>query len=134
MTDAMSSAGSSAGADRACGHGRDRLVDELRAVALLALDRLDPLLARLRDAVQAPDDAAPCPLCAALAAVRTDRPDLAGRLTEHATGLATALRDALAETAPSSPPASATPRTTRRVQHIPVDREPVDREAGGPPC
>jgi hypothetical protein len=127
MTDAMSSAGSSAGAARACGHGRDRLVDELRAVALLALDRL-------RDAVQAPDDAAPCPLCAALAAVRTDRPDLAGRLTEHATGLATALRDALAETAPSSPPASATPRTTRRVQHIPVDREPVDREAGGPPC
>src|SRR5690348_3945847 len=98
MTDPLLDAAPSS-SERPCGHGGDRLVAELRAVALLALDRLDPLLARLRAAMAAPDG--PCPVCAALAAVRTDRPDLHGRLAEHASGLAAALRDALAEPAPA---------------------------------
>jgi hypothetical protein len=122
----------SAGDARSCGHGRDRLADELRAVALLALDRLDPLLARLRTpAAGAPGAAGPCPLCVALAAVHAERPEPARRLVEHAAGLATALRDALAEPAPAAPPP---PAPTRRVQHIPVDRAPADPVPGGTPC
>ena len=41
--------------------GRDRLAEELRALALLALDRLDPLLDRVREALQ---DDGPGPVCA----------------------------------------------------------------------
>jgi hypothetical protein len=128
----VTDATTTADAGRTCGPGHERLADELRAVALLALDRLDPLLARLRDGVRAApphDGATSCPLCAALAAVRVDRPDLAGRLAEHATGLVTALRDALAETGPGTPEPAPVPPTTRRVQHI-----PVHRTAGDAPC
>ena len=123
----------------------DRLVDELRAVALLALDRLDPLLARLGEAVadgarEGADHGpgAPCPLCRALAAVRSGS-EPARRLAEHATGLAAALRDALADpaapsSAPADPPVPDGPARDVRVEHIPVERVPVERGAGGVPC
>ncbi len=129
------------GGDRACPHGHDgggTLADELRALALLALDRLEPLLARLTDgAAGAPTPGsgpcAGCPVCAVLAAVRAERPDLAVRLAAHAAELAAALRGAL----PDGPPVPAAgaapgPRPARRVERIPVDRPP--RTAGGPPC
>ena len=127
----------------------DRLVDELRAVALLALDRLDPLLTRLGEAVadgarEGADHGpgAPCPLCRALAAVRSGS-EPARRLAEHATGLAAAVRDALADPAapssapsfaPADPPVPDGPARDVRVEHIPVERVPVERAAGGVPC
>lgn len=102
---------------------------ELRALALLALDRLDPLLARLHET--APERSCTgCPVCAALTAVRGERPELAGRLAAHATGLAAAVREALDE-----PPAPADPPPSRPVQHIPVERVPRDAAGqGGARC
>jgi hypothetical protein len=114
-----------------CPHGRDGLAAELRALTLLALDRVEPLLARLRDVAA---DAAPdgvCPVCAALAAVRGPRPELADRLVEHTAGLLAALRDALAEPgAPTAAEPVGTAQAARPVQHIAVDRRPT----GGTPC
>ena len=115
----------------ACPHGPDTghggLARELRALALVALDRVDPLLARLRDVMvdgSAPDGAV-CPVCATLAAVRAERPELAGRLAAHAAGLAVALREALTEPGPAAPEPEA--ETARPVQAIPVERIPVER-------
>jgi hypothetical protein len=133
------------GADRACPHGHDGggpLAAELRALALVALDRLEPLLSRLTAGAadasvpgrsSAAGPCAGCPVCTVLAAVRAERPDLAARLAAHAAELAAALRGAL----PDGPPVPAAgaapgPRPARRVERIPVDRPP--RTAGGPPC
>lgn len=115
---------------------------DLRTLALLALDRLDPLLARLRaaEAAGTTSDSAPrpsgdpCPLCTALAVVRGERPEIAGRLAEHGAAVVAALRDALAAPPADAPADSsnggatdrATTSSTSPVQHIPVDRdEPV---------
>lgn len=91
--------------------GREALVDELRGLALLALARLDPLLARLRDG-----KAAPCPLCAA----RSAHPEAAAGWAEHAAALVAALREALGV----DPAAQAAdePAPPRPVQHVPVER------------
>jgi hypothetical protein len=92
-----------------CG-GHGGLPPELRALALLALDRLEPAVERLRDL---PADApargaavcASCPLCAVLSVLRGERPEMAARLAEHATGLLTLLRTALLTTpTPSTDP------------------------------
>ena len=64
-----------------------------------------------------------CPLCSLIALARGDRPELAGRVAEHASGLLVALRAVLQDrppTEPSGPP---------RVQRIEVDR--ADPGAGG---
>jgi hypothetical protein len=120
-------------------HGSDDLGAELRALALVALDRLDPVLARFRDdAARATAGGAPahgatctsCPICAALAAVRGERPEVAGRLAEQAAGLLGSLREALAAGAEPETPRPPARRAARTVQHIPVDREP----SGGEPC
>jgi hypothetical protein len=127
------------GADRACPHGHDgpgTLAGELRALALLALDRLEPLLARLTDAAAgAPgsaDGARPCPVCAVLAAVRAERPESAARLARQATELAAALREALSDGPPAAADAGPAARPVRRVERIPVDRPA--RTAGATPC
>jgi hypothetical protein len=121
------------GAGRSCPHGHGdhagALTRELRALALVALDRLDPLLVRLRDAVvdaPAPGAGGECAVCATLAAVRAERPELAGRLAAHATGLAAALREALTDRGPSGDTTEAS-APARRVQHIPVDRVPAEQ-------
>ena len=120
-------------AAQACAHGHGTaLAEELRALALVALDRLDPLLARLRTVVDGPaldGDARECAVCATLAAVRAERPELAGRLAAHATGLAAALREALADRSTTAP-ADTTEAPVRR----PVQRIPVDRVPRGPSC
>ena len=120
------------GAEQACTHGHGTaLAEELRALALVALDRLDPLLARLRAVVDGPaPDAPDCAVCATLAAVRADRPELAGRLAGHATGLAAALREALADRRPAAAPAD----TAEAPVHRPVQRIPVDRVPRGTSC
>jgi hypothetical protein len=102
--------------------------EELRALALTALDRIDPVLDRLRsEPAEAPEPGAQpcavCPVCAVIAALRGERPELAVRLAEHASGLATVLRAALEEGTPT--PASAPapePSPARRVQRIRVER------------
>jgi hypothetical protein len=114
------------GAARPCAHGHGTaLAEELRALALVALDRLDPLLARLRAVVDGPArDAPDCAVCAALAAVRAERPELTGRLAAHATGLAAALREALGDRSAATPADTAEAPVRRPVQRIPVDRVP----------
>ncbi len=64
-------------------------------------------------------------MCALIAALRGERPELASRLAEQAAGLLAVLRSALAEGAggpsgPAEPAASHGPR--RPVQRIPVYR------------
>ena len=114
------------GSAQACAHGHGTaLAEELRALALVALDRLDPLLARLRAVVDGPaPDAPDCAVCATLAAVRAERPELAGRLAAHATGLAAALRETLADRSAPTPADTAEAPVHRPVQRIPVDRVP----------
>jgi hypothetical protein len=104
---------------------------ELRALALNALDRLEPVLERMRTepTARTPGTCTACPVCALIATLRGEHPDLAGRLAEHATGLVAVLRAAIEEGAPASEgapgpePEPAAP--VRQVQHIPIDRGPA---------
>lgn len=145
---------------------------ELRAVAVLVLDRLGPALDGLgregtgrdgsdrdgsgregsgRDAGASgeapPEGSSPCsvcPVCAVVALLRGERPELAVRLADHAAGLLDVLRTALNEGAgapapagrptgpPTASPSSAPESPARRVQRIPVVREPA--RAGGGRC
>jgi hypothetical protein len=105
------------------------LGEELRAVAALLLERLGPALERARagagrsDPGPAEGTCASCPVCAVLALVRGERPELAARLAERASALLDALAAALEEPPGPEP---APPAPTRRVQRIRVERpEPV---------
>ena len=99
--------------------GHSGLSSELRAVVLLALDRFGPVLERVgSEPSSGPSSCASCPFCAVLAALRGERPELAVRLAEHATGLVAALRAALEEDAVPAPP----PAPARPVQRIHVVR------------
>jgi hypothetical protein len=105
---------------------------ELRAFVLSALDRLEPLLERLRvePTGRTPETCASCPVCALLAALRGEQPELAGRLATHAAGLLAVLRAALEEGPPASSGGAPDPEPAppeRRVQHISIDR---GQEAG----
>lgn len=93
---------------------------ELRALAEAALDRLEPLVERLltEGATPAPSTCAACPVCVVIATLRGERPEVAVRLAEHAGGLLTLLRAALAE----APPPEPAPSPGRPVQRIPVTR------------
>ena len=105
--------------DPTCAHGSESLAAELRAVTVLALDRVEPLLARLRHL--AADDTAACPVCAALDAVREHRPEF-NRVADHGAALLAALRAALDGSTTVAEPTGARP-AGRRVQHIPVERD-----------
>jgi hypothetical protein len=133
--------------EQGCGHdeGRERLAGELRALGLLALDHVDPLLARLRDAASGrasdeprpgsgpPEPCTACPICTALALVRGRHPELAERLAMHAAGMLAALRDAL--DARPDPHGAAPDPQPPRVEHIPVVRFPAGAASpGGDPC
>jgi hypothetical protein len=111
------------GADGCGGHAG--IGEDLRELALTALDRIDPVLDRLRS--EPPDDAPQmcdsCPICAVIAALRGERPELAVRLAEHAAGLVAVLRAALDDGARAPAAADETERPpARRVQHITVER------------
>lgn len=101
---------------------------ELRAVAVLALDRLGPVLDGLRPDGSGTGQAPPCavcPVCALVSVLRGERPELAVRLAEHAAGLLAVLQAALHEgnPTPAPTPAPAPPEGPgRRVQHIRIDR------------
>jgi hypothetical protein len=101
--------------------------EELRALLVAALDRVEPALDRLRSEPAGTDTGtcATCPVCAVIAALHGERPELAGRLAEHAAGLVAVLRAALEEGAspPADTPAPAPePPPARRVQRIRIER------------
>jgi len=106
---------------------------ELRALARTALDRVEPVLDRLRIEPPTPASAetcAVCPLCALMAALRGERPELVQRLAEHLGGLVTLLRSALDEPAEPPPPERTASGSPKVVQRIPVERPDV-RAGGG---
>jgi hypothetical protein len=111
-------------------------VEELRALGLLVLDRLDPLVARLTagDHHGADGDlpCTSCPFCAAVAGLRGEHADTAAAVARHAVGLIAALRAALAQAGPPAPTGGAAPATERVVQRIPVERVPPT--GGTPSC
>jgi hypothetical protein len=110
-----------------------RLAEELRLLLDALAERAEPLLNRLATAPtgehgeeHTPATCGWCPLCAGLAVLRGERPELAVQAAEHAAGLLSVLRSALAEpSSAASPPAGEPAR--ERVQHITVRR----RDAGG---
>jgi hypothetical protein len=114
-------------AQEGCG-GHAGVGEELRVLVLTALDRIDPVLDRMRSeqAGDAQQGCASCPVCAVVAALRGERPELAARLAEHAAGLVAVLRAAL-EDGTAAPAAAGTPgtpgTTARRVQRIRVERQ-----------
>ena len=127
----------SAGASTEAGVGRDEeacrdhpgVATELRALAYIALDRLEPAVQRLRSGppTMAAASCASCPICTLLAVLRGERPELAVQLADQVAGLLAVLRAALDEGDPAAahpaaePPAEAAP-PGRRVQHIRIER------------
>ncbi len=117
--------------DQGCGG----IPADLRAVVLQALERITPFLERVAtEPSTGPGTCVNCPVCAVLAALRGERPELAVRLAEHASSLLTVLRAAVEEVNPAVRPEPAHPsRPSRTVQHIRVDRARATR-AGGQAC
>lgn len=112
-----------------------RLAEETRLLLDALAERAQPWLNRLAapgdDGGHTPSTCNWCPLCAGMAVLRGERPELAVKAAEHAAGLIAVLRAALAERPAPSPSASASssgasapepPADTSRVQHIPVRR------------
>ena len=107
---------------------------EARGIAVAVLDRLEPALDQIRTGADAGAGAEPttcgiCPVCAVLAAIRHEHPELASRAAEQAASVLAVLRAALEEGDPAaapapdpSPPPDPPPPPSRRVQHIPVER------------
>lgn len=114
---------------------------ELRSLALTALDRLDPVLDRIRaepvaGTPFAESPCAVCPVCVVISVLRGERSELAVRLAEQAAGLVAVLRAALEDTdsrdgggpgPEGQGDAGEVERghsvaSTRAVQHIPVSR------------
>lgn len=118
-----------------CG-GHSGMSADLCAAAVALLDRVQPVLERLRSepggrpaggadptAGPAPGGACTmCPVCAVVSLVRGERPQLGLRWVEQAVDLVAMLRVALVEQAPVQPPAPPAPPPARPVQHIPVTR------------
>jgi hypothetical protein len=110
--------------DESCpghGFGSGDLGDELRELALTVLDRLQPVVEKLRDdraTGGTPASCTTCPVCAVLAALRGERPELIVRLAEHTSGLLTVLRSVLEQEEQPAPPRP----PGRTVQRIPVTR------------
>ena len=115
-----------------------RLAEELRLLLDALAERAQPMVNRLAaadpDAEHTPATCGWCPVCAGMAVLRGERPELAVRAAEHAAGLLAVVRSALASSAPSpaasaspssSPPPSPSP-SPDRVQHITVQRRGGD--------
>jgi hypothetical protein len=100
-----------------------RLAEELRLLLDALAERAQPWLNRM--ATEPAPEHTPatcgwCPVCAGMAVLRGERPELAVRAAEHAAGLVAVLRSALAQTdAPQHQPAGS---AEERVEHITVRR------------
>lgn len=115
---------------------------ELRALAELLAEALEPWAQRLRDTAEdrdglRGDTCTWCPVCAVVGLLRGERPELAARLAEHGVGLLTALRELLAAQEGGAEPAARPDGSggDRRpgAQHVPVRRTggPRQRPDGG---
>ncbi|HEX4226263.1 MAG TPA: hypothetical protein VHZ97_28130, partial [Pseudonocardiaceae bacterium] len=89
-----------------------KIAEELKLLLGVLAERAEPWLTRLATASDgtAPDgtEHTPatcgwCPLCAGIAVLRGERPELAVRAAEHASGLLAVLRASLAERPPAEP-------------------------------
>ncbi|HEX4704404.1 MAG TPA: hypothetical protein VH352_19920 [Pseudonocardiaceae bacterium] len=111
-----------------------RLAEELRLLLDALAERAQPMLNRLaaeptgQDGEHTPATCGWCPVCAGLAVLRGERPELAVRAAEHAAGLLAVLRGALADRAPTPQQPPESPSEEQRVQHIPVRRRGDDGE------
>ncbi|MBB4676691.1 hypothetical protein [Crossiella cryophila] len=122
------------------GDGQTRLAEEARLLLDAVADRAVPWLRKI--AADAPVDGHNpascgwCPLCAAVAVLRGERPELAVRAADHLAGLLGTLRSAMEERVPAPPAAPhdpaaepppadqpAPPPGAPRVQRITVERE-----------
>ncbi|HEX4724142.1 MAG TPA: hypothetical protein VH333_16620 [Pseudonocardiaceae bacterium] len=104
-----------------------RLAEELRLLLDALAERAQPMLNRLAaadpEAEHTPATCGWCPVCAGMAVLRGERPELAVRAAEHAAGLLAVVRSALASsTPPPAASASSPPPSPDRVQHITVQR------------
>jgi hypothetical protein len=121
------------------GVAREAVVEELRALGMLALDRLDPLVGRLNESVSTERDdrrephtehrCTACPVCAAFADVRADHADALAQVARHAAGLLAALRVVLAQEGTGGA-TQAAPRPAREPDRV-VQRIPVERVSSG---
>jgi hypothetical protein len=113
-----------------------RIAEELRLLLGVLAERAEPWLNRLattpEDAEHTPATCGWCPVCAGMAVLRGERPELAVRAAEHASGLLAVLRASLAERPPAAPkpepehadePAAPEPE---RVQKIAIRRRGAD--------
>lgn len=73
------------------------LAAELRALADVLIDRVDPWLASLAAPGEGPSSCSWCPVCALVAALRGERPELSRRWAEQGSALLEALRLLVAE-------------------------------------
>ncbi|MFD0919758.1 hypothetical protein ACFQ16_08385 [Saccharopolyspora rosea] len=100
----------------------EQLVEELRGLLDAIAERAEDYLRGCRP--DGADGCGWCPVCAAVALVRGQRPEVAARLTEHVAGLLQALRQVLAEQA-AEPAAEEEPDEEQekgKVQRISVRR------------
>lgn len=119
-----------------------RIAEELKLLLGVLAERAEPWLNRW--AAAAPDGAGSaehtpatcgwCPLCAGMAMVRGERPELAVRAAEHASGLIAVLRASLAERPPAEPKPAAEPEAEpapepERVQKITIRRREPGSES-----
>lgn len=109
-----------------------RLVEELRLLVDALAERAQPVLDRFASGADQPAEHTPatcgwCPLCAGMAVLRGERPELAVRAAEHAAGLLSVLRASLADRPPAAAsepaPEPASGEGGERVQRIPVRRK-----------
>jgi hypothetical protein len=115
-----------------------RIAEELKLLFGVLAERAEPWLNRL---ATAPDGAEHtpatcgwCPLCAGMAVLRGERPELAVRAAEHASGLLAVLRASLAERPSAEPtPSAAEPEHAEQPQPEPerVQKIAIRRRGAG---
>lgn len=115
-------------AGQTCG-GHPGVAGEARTLLAGLIDRLQPTLDRYAGGSVTPSETttcASCPVCAVIAVLRGERPELAAQLAEHASGLLAVLRAALDEgngaPSPAGPPTGAEQPSRPTVQRITVTR------------
>ncbi|GGM61471.1 hypothetical protein GCM10012275_35600 [Longimycelium tulufanense] len=92
---------------------RARLAEELRLLSEALAQRAEPYLERLRGTEHDRGDCGWCPLCTGLGLLRGERPELADRLAEYATGLVLTLRAVVENGLPDTAAGPARPAQPR---------------------
>lgn len=115
-----------------------KIAEELKLLLGVLADRAEPWLTRLATAQDGaehtPATCGWCPLCAGMAVLRGERPELAVRAAEHASGLLAVLRASLAERPPTEPKPEPSAESEEepqpeRVQKIAIRRRGAGSEA-----